>query len=344
MNKQDMGVELVNRYVYAVIQKLPVKQRADIEKELRGLIEDLLDERVQGERVTDRDTEAVLLVLGKPGDLAAKYKGHKRYLISPEMFDIYLAVLKIVLISISIGLSAVFVIKLIVDPMLVAQSFGQYVASLITAAAQGFAWVTLGFALTEYAGVKKSKLGLETRKEWKPADLPEIPDPKNQIKPIEPISGIIFSVLILVVFTFSVDLLGVYSFHEGEAATIVPFFHEDVFLQYLPLMWAVLSIGILRDCFKMIARKWTKKIVAYHVVFNVVSFVLVLVMFSDPAIWNPDFMKEMVQSGLVAAGSEGFQKVNSIWNRSPEVLIAIIALFSIIDTVQVSFKAYRTKR
>lgn len=38
-------MELIDRYVYAVVQKLPEQQRNDIRKELYGLIEDMLEER-----------------------------------------------------------------------------------------------------------------------------------------------------------------------------------------------------------------------------------------------------------------------------------------------------------
>ena len=38
-------MEMINRYIYAVTQKLPQSQRKDIADELRGLIEDMLEER-----------------------------------------------------------------------------------------------------------------------------------------------------------------------------------------------------------------------------------------------------------------------------------------------------------
>lgn len=41
-------MELIDRYIYAVTKKLPQKQREDIEKELRTLIDDMLEERCAG--------------------------------------------------------------------------------------------------------------------------------------------------------------------------------------------------------------------------------------------------------------------------------------------------------
>ena len=43
-----MNEELQERYIYAVVRRLPRKQREDIEQELRGLIADMLEARCRG--------------------------------------------------------------------------------------------------------------------------------------------------------------------------------------------------------------------------------------------------------------------------------------------------------
>lgn len=52
MTRGTKVMDLINRYIYAVTQKLPESQRADIEKELQGLVEDMLED--QGSRQGDR--------------------------------------------------------------------------------------------------------------------------------------------------------------------------------------------------------------------------------------------------------------------------------------------------
>ena len=61
-----MKNELIARYVYAVTRELPENQRLDIDKELRSLIEDMLDERCSGSDPAITDIEAVLSELGNP--------------------------------------------------------------------------------------------------------------------------------------------------------------------------------------------------------------------------------------------------------------------------------------
>ena len=69
------------------------KPRAEVGKELRANIDDMLPENP-----TDAAIEAVLVKLGEPRALAGGYRGKPRFLIAPEWMDEYLQVLKTVLI------------------------------------------------------------------------------------------------------------------------------------------------------------------------------------------------------------------------------------------------------
>ncbi len=72
-----MNNQIKQRYIYAVTRELPQAQRPDIEKELHGLIEDMLEERTQNRPATDKDLEDVLYELGKPQDSCGKIQGSK---------------------------------------------------------------------------------------------------------------------------------------------------------------------------------------------------------------------------------------------------------------------------
>lgn len=68
-----MNEELQERYIYAVVRRLPRKQREDIEQELRGLIADMLEARCRGLPPTEHDLRVVLAELGTPRELYRKY-------------------------------------------------------------------------------------------------------------------------------------------------------------------------------------------------------------------------------------------------------------------------------
>jgi hypothetical protein len=72
---------LIDRYLYDITKRLPEKSRADVERELRSNIEDMLPEDP-----TDDDVVRVLTELGSPAKLSAAYRSNPRYLISPELF------------------------------------------------------------------------------------------------------------------------------------------------------------------------------------------------------------------------------------------------------------------
>ena len=105
---------MIDRYVYDVTRRLPKNQRQDIDAELRGLIEDMMEERSpQPEKA---DLEAVLTELGRPSILAAKYRGSKRFLIGPELFDVYFLVLRIVIAATAFGITVALIVGLISSP------------------------------------------------------------------------------------------------------------------------------------------------------------------------------------------------------------------------------------
>lgn len=336
-------MELVKRYIYAVTHKLPQQQRADIEKELQSLIEDMVEQRIDGSSDYDSAIEEVLLELGNPNALAAKYRGNPRYLISPASYDNYFTVLKIVIISIIISLTAVFVIDFFLDPSQVLNSFIDYMGSLFNVALQGFAWVTIIFGIIEYAGVKTPKISQDPKKDWKPSMLQPIPHSKAQIKLSEPITGIIFTIIFLVLFTVSDHLLGIIRFNEGQPTTIIPFFNQAVFRGYFPLIWILIALAILRDCLKIIVRKWTMNLVYSHIIINIISFVVSLIIFMNSDLWNSQFLNELVEHGLLIRGDENFDWVSTLWNRTTEGFIYIIGAVALFDTINLCYKAYQLK-
>lgn len=325
-------MEMIERYVYAVTRRLPQSQRNDIAKELRGLIGDMLEERAQGDAVTDKDVEAVLLDLGNPRSMAQKYRGSRGYLIGPEIYYPYIGVLKTVLISIVVGLSVVFAIQVILNPLSVLDHFVSYIVSLVTVVPQGFGWTTFVFFCIDYFGGVSAR-DLKLNQKWKPADLPPIPDPKRQIKRCEPIAGIVFYVLLIGLFTFSSQLLGVRVFEAGELSTAVPFINEETFPIYLPLIIILLGMSIIKESLKLISRKWTVQLVVYSSLINVLSLIVVIVMMTGPGFWNPDFMQELIQAGIVSEGSEQFETVKNIWNTTTLLILIFLIVGLIWDTV-----------
>ena len=172
--------------------------------------------------------------------------------------------------------------------------------------------------------------------------MPAIPEPAARIKPIEPLLGILFSVLFFVLFTFSINLIGVHRFDENSIA--IPVFEQAAFAKYLPLIWLLTAFSIFNEARKLITRKWTPQIAVMHVIFNVASVIVTVILFSDMTIWNPTFMDQLVQAGFVTPGDEAYETVKSIWDRSRDGLIYVIVVITLIDTVSVVMKWFRERK
>lgn len=89
---------MIDRYIYAVTSELPKKLREEIGNELKALIDNMMDEMDNSISEVEKIDE-VLRELGKPRELANRYRGKERYLIGPSYFDKYISVMKIVVLS-----------------------------------------------------------------------------------------------------------------------------------------------------------------------------------------------------------------------------------------------------
>ncbi|MBU9722426.1 MULTISPECIES: HAAS signaling domain-containing protein [Bacillaceae] len=329
-------MEVIDRYIYAVVHRLPANQREDIERELRGLIADMKEERTgvhAGNGNDDEEiVEEVLLELGNPRELGDKYRGKKRYLIGPDLYDSYWSILKIVLVALGIAMSVVYVIQAIMTPQNILQHFIEFFATVISAGIQGFAWVTVIFMIMEARGVNKDSLGIEEGVGWKLSDLPSVPDDRLRIMRSEPIIGIVFSILLVVFFIFSNHFFAVFTFQDGDT-TSIPVFNDVGIRAVLPYLYVLLGLGILKECVKLVAKKWTPKLAFFNIIVNAVSFIFIIFVFTEPTLWNQDFMGMMVDAGVLAIGSDAYQTVMSIWQEGQHIILILIGIGYLIDTI-----------
>ncbi|MBM3151925.1 MAG: hypothetical protein FJZ96_06960 [Chloroflexi bacterium] len=93
-----MKTTMIDRYIAEIGKRLALRNRADIQKEIRSTLEDMLEDRA---RHPDRTGEENLVVdllreFGKPEDVAASYQT-ERYLVGPQLYPFFSLVVTIVL-------------------------------------------------------------------------------------------------------------------------------------------------------------------------------------------------------------------------------------------------------
>jgi hypothetical protein len=175
---------LTDRYVAAMLSRLPQPRRADLERELRASIADAVDGRISAGEDAGAAEYAVLHDLGDPARLAAAYADRPQYLIGPAYFLDY----KRVLTSLS-----VVVLPIVACAVALAQVFGDTgpgeligttAGATVTTAVHLFFWVTLAFAAIERGAVQNPLSG----KEWTPDALP--PDPPGRRRRLGDLIGL----------------------------------------------------------------------------------------------------------------------------------------------------------
>ena len=330
-------MDLTDRYIYAVTKRLPERQRDDIAKELRGLIEDMLAQRTDGAAADEKDVEAVLRELGDPAVLAAKYAGKPRYLIGPQLFDTYVLVLKIVLAAAAFGtLIAMSVGYAVSPPRGIGQVFENIIVSVFEAAVQGFAWVTVIFAIIEHH-TGDSDMKKWGKNGWSPADLPEIPPEKARIKPSEPIVGMVFIVCFFILLNFNPGLFAYYSSASGIRQ--LPIFDLVVLKSYLWLIDIGFAVSIFKEILKLICGRYSIRYAVSAAVLSTVSLLIAVIVFSNFHIWNWNFVPCLLQASALTL-PKGYTAVR-LTTRFAQGMLGIFIFVYLLEMLSIAVKTLR---
>jgi hypothetical protein len=291
-----MSTNLIDAYISEVGQRLPRKTRADIEAELRSILQDILEERSQksGRPVDEEMTLEVLKEYGAPEKVAATYQG-ERYLIGPRLYPIFMLVLKIVLIVTGVLAAIGLGIALSNSGGNLEKAFetifkaiAEFGSSIMTALGN----IVLIFAIIEWAlfrtGEKVEVKGLPVEKEWDPRTLGRVSTP-NQVKMGETIVEIVGCFAAIVIFNFYPQIIGFTPSLNGviESGNGVIGFGNVIFLPllseaffafvpYMTLIWVLtilLDIVLLRMGYW---NAWTRLLLIGLKISNIVIAFLLL--------------------------------------------------------------------
>jgi hypothetical protein len=286
-------MELVTRYVSEVGRHLPEKTRADLEKEIRSLIEAALDDRAAktGRPVDEDMIVDVLKEFGPPDKMAASYLP-ERYLIGPRLFPAFLTVVKVALpiIIILAGLRfGLTVGRSDLAPKFVVEALADGVAGLFSTALQVLGNIVLVFALLEWLvpglKVKPLEKALDVRgqqKEWDPRSLPK-PAPAPQKVGVVGLSvEIAFTMVAIVIFNFYPQLIGVG--FSGTEWVSIPILAEVFFTRYLFWLNINWALQIVLDSVVIGRGRWETGTGWFYVAVKAMSIILAFAMLTGPSL------------------------------------------------------------
>lgn len=333
-NSERYIKDVTERYIYQVTRRLPAGQREEIKKELAGLIEDMLAGR--SEDPGKADIDAVLTELGRPSELADKYRDVKQHLIGPEYFSLYTFVLKIVLGATALGMAIALAVGFATSPPAdIGAGIGEFISSMIMALLQAFAWLTLGFALAERYNTKKIKFPDDN---WKPSDLPPVPLEKETIKRSEPIAGMVFILLVMILFNVAPQIFSVYV--SGETLMVVPIFDLSNWSDTVVVFNFIFALGLAKEFIRLLFGRYNMKLAVGITVVNIMSLVASIALLVSPATWNPELASTLTSIGAFGMASD-FNLAYYL-DLFVKVLVGLVILGFIVDTVTLFVRAVRS--
>jgi hypothetical protein len=140
---------LTDRYVDAILRRLPERQRPDIEKELRASIADAVDDRLDAGTDPAEAERAALTELGDPARLAAGYADRPLHLIGPAFYLDYMRALTALLAIVVPTVAAAVGLVQIVRGDTVGRVIGESIGAAMTTAVHIAVWTTLAFAIID---------------------------------------------------------------------------------------------------------------------------------------------------------------------------------------------------
>jgi hypothetical protein len=164
-------MHLIDRYLAAVGVLLPREQREDITAELRDALVSRGEEKEAevGRALTAEEESELLRGFGHPITVAARY-GRGQYLIGPELYPLYVLVLKILMAIMALSALVVGAVAEALHPGDWAAAVRAGLAAFWHGAVTAIAVVTITVAVLERYNIR---LGFLTH--WNPADLPKAP-------------------------------------------------------------------------------------------------------------------------------------------------------------------------
>ncbi len=169
---------LTERYLGAVVARVPESQRAEVRLELAERIADTVDARTAAGQPPADAEYATLAELGDPEVLAASYADRPLHLVGPRYYLLWKRLVTLLVPIVAIASAAGTTIGNVLD----GEPIGSVVAGIFGAAAGGAVWVLFWVTAVLAVIERIPAADAATRREltghsWKPERLPQVTGP-----------------------------------------------------------------------------------------------------------------------------------------------------------------------
>ncbi len=270
---------LTERYVHEVVRRIPADQRDDVANELRATIADAIDAR----NPTDPGAaeREVLIEMGDPIRLAARYADRPLALIGPDLYPTYIRLLTLLLSTVLPLVTAAAMVVNVFENNNVGSAIGVGVDTVLNVGAQMIAWLTVIFALIDRTRYRESAAGGTPA--WTPDDLPELPEAR---KPAFTICASAVWYTLLIGLILWQHFARPYR-ANGESITIL---NPDLWLNWIwPILAGLVTLVVL-DLLRTVTRTWTFTMAIWYAAANAFFALPLAWILQEQMLFNPDFL------------------------------------------------------
>lgn len=305
----ENNIILIEKYLTVVRRNLFIKDKDEIIEDLR---EDIF-EKLNGD-FSKNNVKNVLESMGNPELLAIKYYTSNKYLIGPQIYDLYLYMTKIAL---EIGTLVFFILQIVLATIkayesninissLIANAFGSYIALIF----QIFVWVTLIFAVFERAlTIDVIKDNLHKATDWNISRLKNV-SIENNIDRAECITTIVGMPILYVSLVYFRDFtitINDISYHILK---------QDIMSKTLFLAGICIILGISVQVMLLVKSKWTNSLIIYNLIVELIGIYISYYLIVEQKLFN------FLQIPHFAQMSDGIY----FWTNVTVVVIAIYTI------------------
>lgn len=298
----DEERDLMRRYIYQVVRRLPREQREETAMELEELITDI---------AAQKGMEAALEELGDPAVFAGKYREEPGWVIGPEYYEDYFWLLKIVLGAVAISA----VVSGLVQGLMQKDGtriLAELLSTGLTGGIGAVGAVTILFMILERRKIRidfqrefraeGEKSG--QRKAWLPMLLPPVPDSKAVIKRSDCAVNLIFETLLAGLMIFAPWLFGIYVFEDGSLVRTIPILNLEAWDRILPVLLISLAAGFADDVTRLICGRYCRTVLTACLIGAAVQAVFAWILLKTLPFFNQEFVLETKWDLLALYGTE----------------------------------------
>jgi hypothetical protein len=306
---------LIDRYVFTALRRIPEKQRADIDRELRASIDDAVDARVENGEPRAAAISNTLLELGDPERLADGYADRPQVLIGPDLYPIWRRLLLLLIsVVLPIVVTVVTVINVLDEPA-IGPAIGTAISTAIAVAVHMAFWTTAVFAVLERTGVARANL----RRAWTLDDLPRY-EP-GWLTPSQVAANLVWPVLLIATLVL-----------QQFTFTSEPVLDPDNWSFWWPYLIAILALECAYAIWLYRRGAWTHTVTLVNAALAVLFYGPLVWLLADHRFFNPEFI-----NGLDWGTTDPLN-----WLTTICIVVAVAA--TLYDIVEVAVRAERARR